>query len=181
MIAEGDETAIALARLRRAGWLPSDMFPLAQAEARAAEAGRQIVIVSGEDEAMSLAVLAWQGTEPAASPHPPRLGRRALSRHVTKTLVIVYALLADPQTSRGIVTEEQVLAVINMLTSRKGEGWAIPALRQELPRAGLITPSQDGWAPGPVMRAWDLPTRDVMAHAARQLWEHPTWPGTRGD
>lgn len=181
MTFEGDETAVALARLRRAGWLSTDKLPLAQAEGRAAQAGRQIVVVGREEGAVSLAVLAWQGTEPAASPHPPRLGRRALSRHVTKTLVIVYALLTDPQASREVVTEDQVLAVIYMLTSRKGEGWAIPALRQELPRAGLICPRQDGWAPGPVMQAWDLPTRDVMRHSARQLWKHPTWPGTRDD
>jgi hypothetical protein len=93
----------------------------------------------------------------------------------------VYALLTDPQAIRDVVMEEQVLAIIYMLTSRRGEGWAIPALRQELPRAGLICPWQDGWARGPVMRAWDLPTQDVMAHSARQLWEHPTWPGTRND
>ena len=72
-----------------------------------------------------------------------------------------------------------MLAAIRLLTSRDGDSWAVPALRQVLPQAGLLTPRDGGWAAGPVMRAWDLPTCEVMAHAARRLWEHPMWPGTQ--
>ena len=178
MIAHQDAAALALARLRRNGWLPPAGLPLAEAEERASQSGRQIILVSG-DNGPPLAVLGWQGTEPAASPHPPRLARRALSPRATKTLVIVHALLTDPQASLDMVTTEQVLAAIELLTSRSGQTWAIPALHQDLPQAGLIVPQSGGWAPGPMMQAWDPSTRDVMAHAARQLWEHPTWPGIR--
>lgn len=179
MTPQDDTVALSLARLRKTGWLPAGALPLAQAEDRAVQAGRQVVLVGGEEGTPALAVLTWQGAEPAESTSPPRLARRTLSRKATKTLVVAHALLADPQASRSAVTQEQVLHAIRLLTSRDGESWAVPALRQELPQAGLLAPHNEGWTPGPVMQAWDLPTRDVMAHAARQLWEHPTWPGTR--
>lgn len=179
MTSQDDTVALSLARLRQSGWLPAGTLPLAQAEDRAAQAGRQVALVGGEDGTSTLAVLTWQGAEPAESTSPPRLARRALSRKATKTLVVAHALLADPQASRTAVTQARVLDAIRLLTSRDGESWAVPALRHELPQAGLLAPHNEGWAPGPVMQAWDLPTRDVMAHAARQLWEHPTWPGTR--
>jgi hypothetical protein len=170
--------ALSLARLRQATWLPASDVPLAQAEERAALAGRQIVLVGG-DEKPALAVLSWQGTDPAESSRPPRLPRRALSRNATKTLVVVHALLSDPEASHAAVTQPQVLAAILLLSSRSGESWAIPSLRLELPRAGLLTPCPEGWACGPAMSAWDRPTRDVMAHAAQQLRGHPSWPETR--
>jgi hypothetical protein len=174
-----DTVALSLARLRQSGWLPAGSLPLAEAEDWAAQAGRQVALVGGEDGTPTLAVLTWQGTEPAGSTNPPRLTRRTLSRKATKTLVVAHALLADPKATRTAVRQEQVLDAIRLLTSRDGESWAVPALRQELPQAGLLAPHNEAWAPGPVMQAWDLPTRDVMAHAARQLWEHPAWPGTR--
>jgi hypothetical protein len=177
--AQDDEVALSLARLRRAGWLPASDLPFAQAEERAAQTGRQVLLADGEDGTPALAVLTWQGTEPAGSKSPPRLPRRMLSGKATKTLVVAHALLADPLASRNGVTQRQVLGAIRLLTSRDGDTWAVPALRQVLPRAGLLAPRDGGWAPGPVMRAWDLPTREVMAHAARRLWEHPIWPGTR--
>lgn len=179
MTAQDDEVALSLARLRRAGWLPASDLPFAQAEERAAQAGRQVILADGEDGAAAVAVLTWQGTEPAGSKSPPRLPRRTLPANATKTLVVTHALLTDPLASTSAVTQVQVLAAIRLLTSRDGDSWAVPALRQVLPRAGLLTPRDGGWAAGPVMRAWDLPTRDVMAHAARRLWEHPMWPGTR--
>jgi hypothetical protein len=178
VIVHQDAVALALARLRRNGWLPPVGLPLAEAEERARQSGRQIVLVSGDNDP-PLAVLGWQGAEPAANPHPPRLARRALSPRATKTLVIVYALLTDPQASLDMVTTEQVLAAIELLTSRSGQTWAIPALQQELPQVGLMAPQSTGWAPGPMMQAWDPSTRDVMAHAARQLREHPMWSGIR--
>jgi hypothetical protein len=174
-----DSVALSLARLRQSGWLPAGSLPLAEVEDRAAQAGRQVALVGGDDGTPTLAVLRWQGTEPAESTSAPRLGRRTLSRKATKTLVVAHALLADPQATRTTVRQEQVLDAIRLLTSRDGESWAVPALRQELPQAGLLAPHNEAWAPGPVMQAWDLSTHDVMAHAARQLWEHPTWPGTR--
>lgn len=178
MTSHNDAVALALARLRRSGWLPLTRLPLAEAEERASQSGRQIILAGG-DNAPPLAVLGWQGTEPAASPHPPRLARRALSNRATKTLVIVHALLTDPQASVDLVTTEQVLAVIELLTSKSGKTWAIPALHQELSQAGLITPRSGGWVAGPVMQAWDQATRDVMVYTARQLWAHPIWPGIR--
>jgi hypothetical protein len=177
--AQADEVALALARLRQAGWLPASDLPFARAEERAALAGRQVILAEGEGGTTALAVLTWQGTEPAGSNSPPRLPRRALSGKATKTLVVVHALLADSEANRSVVNQGQVLAAIRLLTSRGGDTWAVPALQQVLPQAGLLAPRDGGWAPGPVMRAWDLPTRDVMAHAARRLWEHPMWPGTR--
>jgi len=176
VVAHKDAAALALARLRRNGSLPPADLPVAEAEERAGQSGRQIILVSGDPP---LAVLGWRGTEPTASPHPPRLARRALRSRATKTLVIVHALLTDPQASLDTVTTEQVLAAIELLTSRSGQTWAIPALHQDLPQAGLIAPQSGRWAPGPMMQAWDPSTRDVMSHAARQLWEHPTWPGIR--
>jgi hypothetical protein len=179
MTAQDDEAALSLARLRRAGWLPASDLPFAQAEERAAQAGRQVLLADGENEAAAFAVLTWQGAEPAGSKSPPRLPRRALPANATKTLVVAHALLTDPLATRSTVTQGQVLAAILLLISRDGDSWAIPALRQVLPQAGLLTLREEGWAAGPVMRAWDLPTRDVMAHAARRLWEHPVWPVTR--
>jgi len=177
--AQDDEAALSLARLRRAGWLPASDLPFAQAEERAARAGRLVILADGENGAEAVAVLTWQGTEPAGSKSPPRLPRRTLPPNATKTLVVAHALLADPLASRSAVTQGQVLAVIRLLTSRDGDSWAVPALRQVLPQAGLLTPRDEGWAAGPVMQAWDLPTRDVMTFAARRLWEHPMWPVTR--
>jgi hypothetical protein len=174
-----DAVALSLARLRQAAWLPASDLPLAQAEERAALAGRQIVLVGGEDEKPALGILSWQGTDPAESSRPPRLPRRALSRNATKTLVVVHALLTDPEASHAIVTQPQVLTAILLLSSRSGESWAIPSLRLELPHAGLLTPCREGWACGPAMSAWDRPTRDVMAHATQQLRGHPSWPETR--
>ncbi|MGH3246537.1 MAG: hypothetical protein ACRDOI_10040 [Trebonia sp.] len=175
----GDDVALALARLRQAGWLPVGDLPFARAEEQAAKAGRQVFLAAGDDGTRALAVLAWQGTEPAGSESRPRLLRRALSGRDTKTLVVAHALLTDPEASWAVVTQGQVLAAIRLLTSKDGDTWAVPALRQVLPRAGLLTHRDGGWAPGPVMLAWDLPTRGVMAQAARRLWEHPMWPGTR--
>jgi len=178
VVAHKDAAALALARLRRNGSLPAVGLHLVEAEERARQSGRQIILIGG-DNGPPLAVLGWQGTEPAASPHPPRLARRVLSPRATKALVIVHALLTDPQASLNTVTTEQVLTAIELLTSKSGQTWAIPALHQDLPQAGLIAPQSGGWAPGPRMQAWDPSTRDVMAHAARQLWEHPAWPGIR--
>ncbi len=178
MTSQEDTAALSLARLRRAGWLPVSVLPLAQAEDRAARAGRQVALVGGNDGTQALAVLTWQGAEPAENQSRPRLTRRTLSLRATKTLVVAHALLTDPQGGRTSVMQEQVLGAIRLLTSRDGESWALPSLRQELPKAGLLAPAGAGWVPGPVMQAWDLPTRDVMTHAARQLWEHPMWPGT---
>jgi hypothetical protein len=177
--ASADEIALSLARLRHAAWLPASDLPLAQAEERATQAGRQIVLVDGENGTPALAVLSWQGIDPVESTRPPRLPRRTLSRNATKTLVVAHALLSDPEVSRASVTQSQVLAVIQLLSSRSGESWAIPSLRAELPQAGFLTPCGEGWTPGPVMEAWDRPTRDVMAQAAQQLLEHPAWPETR--
>jgi hypothetical protein len=177
--AQGDEVALSLARLRRAGWLPASDLSFAQAEERAAQTGRLVILSEGEDGAAALAVLTWQGTEPAGSKSPPRLPRRTLPASATRTLVVAHALLTDPLVSMSAVTQGQVLGAIRLLTSRDGDSWAIPALRQVLPQAGLLTPRDEGWAAGPVMRAWDLSTRDVMADAARRLWEHPMWPGAR--
>jgi hypothetical protein len=174
-----DAIALSLARLRHAAWLPASELPLTQAEERVAQAGRQIVLVDGENGTPALAVLSWEGTDPVESTRPPRLPRRTLSRNATKTLVVVHALLSDPEVSRAWVTQSQVLAVIQLMSSRSGESWAIPSLRAELPQAGFLTPCREGWAPGPVMSAWDRPTREVMAQAAQQLWGHPTWPETR--
>ena len=179
MTAQDDEVALSLARLRRAGWLPASDLPFAQAEERAAQAGRQVILADSEDGAAALAVLTWQGTEPAGSKSPPRLPRRTLPANATKTLVVAYALLTDPLASRSAVTQGQVLVTIRLLTSRDGDSWAVPALRQVLPQAGLLTPRDEGWAAGPVMRAWDLTIRDVMARVARRLWEHPMWPVIR--
>jgi hypothetical protein len=177
--APDDEVALSLARLRRAGWLPASDLPFAQAEERAAGAGRQVILAGGEDGTPALAVLTWQGPEPAGSQGSPRLPRRTLPDMATRTLVVAHALLADPLASRSTVTQAQVLAAIRLLTSRNGDTWAVPSLQHMLPWAGLLTPRDGGWGPGPVMQAWDLPTRDVMADAARRLWEHPMWPGTR--
>jgi hypothetical protein len=177
--AQPDEVALALARLRQAGWLLASDLPFALVEERAGRAGRQVILAEGEASAPALAVLTWQGTEPAGSNSSPRLPRRALSSRATKTLVVAQALLADPEVNRSVVNQGQVLAAIRILTSRDGDTWAVPSLQQELPQAGLLAPRDGGWTPGPVMQAWDLPTRDVMAHAARRLWEHPMWPGTR--
>jgi hypothetical protein len=174
-----DAIALSLARLRHTAWLLASDLPLAQAEERASQAGRQIVLVDGENGTPALAVLSWQGTDPVESTRPPRLPRRTLSRNATKTLVVAHALLSDPEVSRASVTQSQVLAVIQLLSSRSGESWAIPSLRAELPQAGFLTPCREGWAPGPVMSAWDRPTREVMAQAAQQLREHPAWPETR--
>jgi hypothetical protein len=174
-----DTVALSLARLRKSGWLPAGALPLRQAEDRAAHAGRQVVLVDGQNGAPTLAVLTWQGAEPAESTTPPRIARRTLSNRATRTLVVAHALLADPQASRKTVTQDQVLHAIRILTSRDGQSWAVPALRLELPEAGLLALCHEGWTPGPVMQTWDLPTRDVMAHSARQLWEHPAWHGTR--
>jgi hypothetical protein len=91
----------------------------------------------------------------------------------------VNALLTDPEIIRAVVTQGQVLAAIRLLISKDADTWAVPALRQVLPQAGLLTYRDGGWARGPVMLAWDLPTHDVMEQAARRLWEHPMWPGTR--
>ena len=179
MTAQDDEVALSLARLRRAGWLPASDLPFAQAEERAAQAGRQVIIADGEDGAAAVAVLTWQGTEPAGSKSSPWLPRRTLPANATKTLVVAHALLTDPLASRSAVTQVQVLAVIRLLTSRDADSWAVPALQQVLPQAGLLILLDEGWAAGPVMRAWDPPTRDVMRHAARRLWEHPMWPVTR--
>ena len=179
MTAPDDEVALSLARLRRAGWLPASDLPFAQAEERAAQAGRQVILAGGEDGTPALAVLTWQGPEPAGSQGSPWLLRRTLPDMATRTLVVAHALMADPLASRSTVTQVQVLAAIRLLTSRNGDTWAVPSLQHVLPWAGLLAPRDGGWGPGPVMQAWDLPTRDVMAEAARRLWEHPMWPGTR--
>lgn len=179
MTAHRDAAAMALARLRQSGWLPSPGLPLAEVEERASRSGREIVLIGGVDDASPIAVLGWQGADPAASPRVPRLARRELSRRATKTLVIVYALLTDPQVSFDTVTTEQVLTAIELVTAKSGKTWVIPALHQELTQAGLLVRQSGGWALGPMTEAWDLSTRDVMAHAAGQLQEHPRWPGTR--
>jgi hypothetical protein len=177
--APDDEVALSLARLRRAVWLPASDLPFAQAEERAAQAGRQVILAGGEHGTPALAVLTWQGPEPAGSQGSPRLLRRMLPDMATRTLVVAHALMADPLASKSTVTQTQVLAAIRLLTSRNGDTWAVPSLQHVLPWAGLLAPRDGGWGPGPVMQAWDLPTRDVMAEAARRLWEHPMWPGTR--
>jgi hypothetical protein len=177
--AQDDQVALSLARLRRAGWLPATDLPFAQAEERAAGAGRQVILAGVQDGTPALAVLTWQGPEPAGSHGSPRLSRRTLPDMATRTLVVAYALLADPLADRSIVTQAQVLTAIRLLTSRNGDTWAVPSLQHVLPWAGLLTPQDGGWGPGPVMQAWDLPTRDVMAVAARRLWEHPMWPRIR--
>jgi hypothetical protein len=174
-----DEVALSLARLRRAGWMPASDLPFAQAEELAAQAGRQVLLAGGQDGAQALAVLKWQGLEPAGSQGSPRLLRRTLPDMATRTLVVAHALLADPLANKNLVTQAQVLAAIRLLTTRNGDTWAVPSLQHVLPWAGLLTPRGGGWAPGPVMEVWDLPTQDVMAAAARRLWEHPMWPGTR--
>jgi hypothetical protein len=176
MTSPDERAALMLARMRRDGWLPLATLPLAEAEERAGRAGRQVFLGDGGN-AERIAVLGWQDVDPAPSQQPPRLARRVLSRAATKVLVIVYALLADPGADRRAVTTDQVLAVIRLLTSRPGNTWAVPALQVDLPIAGLTAEGAVGWGPGPVMQAWDQATRDVMALAARQLWEHPSWPG----
>jgi hypothetical protein len=175
MIAPDDAIAVALARMRRDGWLPLVALPIAEAEERVGRAGRQVFL--GEDaNSERRVILGWRDVDPAPSQHPPRLARRVLSRAATKVLVIVYALLTDPGADRQAVTTSQVLAVIKLLTSRPGNTWAVPVLQVDLPIAGLTAEGEVGWGPGPVMQAWDRATRDVMAVAARQLWEHPSWP-----
>jgi hypothetical protein len=170
-----DRITIALARMRRDGWLPLAALSIADAEERVSRAGRQVFLSDGANSER-IAVLRWRDVDPAPSQQPPRLARRVLSRAATKVLVIVYALLADPGADRQAVTTDQVLAVIKLLTSRPGNTWAVPALQVDLPIAGLTSEGEVGWGPGPVMQAWDQATRDVMALAARQLWEHPSWP-----
>lgn len=173
-----DTAALALARLRQNGWLPAKDLPLAEAEERASQTGRRIFLTRGDD-GPPFAVLGWEGTEPAASSRVPRLARRELSRRATKTLIVVYALITDPQASRAIATVDQVLAAIEMLTAKPGNTWAITALQQELPQVGLVVQRPGGWHLGPRVEAWDLPTREIMTHAARQLRAHPGWAGTR--
>lgn len=174
-----DDVALSLARLRQIGWLPAADLAFARTEERAAQAGRQVFLAAEADGTQALAVLAWQRTEPAGNESRPRLPRRALSGRDTKTLLVAHALLTDPEASRAVVTQRQVLDAIRLLTAKDADTWAVPALRHVLPRAGLLARWDGGWVQGPVMLAWDLPTRDVMTQAARRLWEHPRWPGTR--
>ncbi|NMO53429.1 hypothetical protein HH310_19840 [Actinoplanes sp. TBRC 11911] len=166
--------AITLACLRRHGHLPVDDVQVADVEQAAASVGRQADIV--DDDGNSVVVLGWQGAAPAASAQAPRLSRRALNRRETKTLIVTYALLTDPRTDRQAATTDQVLTAVELLTARPGNIWVLPALRDSLPRAGLLTACELGWRPGPAMLIWDIPTRDVMTHAARRLRGHPLWP-----
>jgi hypothetical protein len=175
MTSPDDRVALTLARMRRDRWLPLAALPLAEAEERVGRAGRQVFLGDGGN-AEPIAILGWRDVDPAPSQQPPRLARRVLSRAATKVLVVVYALLTDPEADRRAVTTDHVLAVIRLITSRPGNTWAVPALQVDLPIAGLIVEGEVGWGPGPVMQAWDQATRDVMALAARQLWEHPSWP-----
>jgi hypothetical protein len=169
------QVTITVARLRQHGHLPVADMRVADVEQAAESAGRQAEVID-DDDGNSHLVLGWQGAEPATSVQAPRLSRRALNRRETKTLVVVYALLADPQTDRRTVRTDQVLSTVELLTARPGNTWVMPALLDSLPRAGLIAAADEGWRPGPAMLVWDIPTRDVMTHAARRLWQHPNWP-----
>lgn len=168
-----EEVALALARLRHR-CLPAAGVRVADVERVADMAGRRVHVIEDAENG-SLLALGWQGAEPAASTQSPRLSRRALSPKATRTLVVVHALLSDPHTDRTVVTTAQVLGTVELLMGRAGNSWVVPTLRETLPRAGLVAAAAGGWRAGPMMRAWDAPTRDVMAHAARGLWQHPNW------
>lgn len=176
MMEQGQEVvAIALARLRQYGYLPAAGVRVGDVERTAELAGRRVHVID-DGNGRSLLVLGWRGAEPAASPQPPRLARRALTPKETRALIVVYALLNDPRTNRAAVTTVQVLATVELLMARPGNSWILPALQGSLPRAGLLAFTDGGWRPGPTMHVWDAPTRDVMTHAARRLWQHPNWP-----
>jgi len=142
-------------------------------EHRAELAGRQIHLTGDDDDPILL--LGWQASEPAASTQAPKLARRTLSPTAIRTLLVVHALLSDPSVDRTVTTTAQVLAAVELLMGRSGEAWVIPAMQHTLPSAGLITDVFGGWGVGPRMQVWDAPTRDVMMHAARLLWQHPSW------
>jgi hypothetical protein len=164
---------LALARLRRHGYLPVTGLALGDLEHKAKLAGRQVHVI-GEDGDPIL-VLGWQASEPTASTQAPKLARRTLSPTATRTLVVVHALLSDPLANRTATTTAQVLATVEVLMSRSGEAWVIPAIQHTLPSAGLIMATLGGWGAGPRMQVWDAPTQDVMMHASRRLWQHPSW------
>ena len=100
MTSPDDGVALTLARMRRDGWLPLAALPVAEAEERVGRAGRQVFLGDGGN-AERIAVLGWRDVDPAPSQQSPRLARRVLSRAATKVLVIVYALLTDPETDRS--------------------------------------------------------------------------------
>ena len=175
MIEATQDVALTLARLRQRACLRVAGVRVGDVERAAELAGRQVELIDG-GEGGSLMVLGWQGAEPAASTQAPKLSRRALSPTETRTLVVVYALLHDPRANRVMITTAQVLATVELLMGRTGNKWVLPALQEALPRAGLTAMVDGGWCAGPTMLVWDGPTRDVMAHAARGLWEHPIWP-----
>jgi hypothetical protein len=166
---------LVLAHLRQHGYLSAAGLPLGELESRADPTGRRIHVVNcGGDDA--LLVYGWQGAEPPASTHGPRLARRTLSPTATRTLVVVHALMTDPRTDRTVVTNERVLTAFELLTGRRGQERLLPVLEHTLPDAGLTLATAGGWCAGPRMRVWDAATRDVMTHAARKLWQHPSWP-----
>jgi hypothetical protein len=175
MIEPGQDVVLTLARLRQRGCLPAGGVRLGDVERAAELAGRRVQLIDAGDGG-SLLVLGWQGAEPAASAHAPKLSRRALPRKATRTLVVLYALLNDPQANRAVVATAHVLATVELLMGRAGNSWVLPALQDTLPRAGLTAVGDGGWCAGPTMHVWDAPTRDAMAHAARGLWQHPNWP-----
>ncbi len=174
MIEPAQDVVLALALLRQRSCVPAAGVRVGDVERAADLAGRRVHVIEDSDGS-SLLVLGWQGTEPAASPQPPRLSRRVLPRMATRTLVVVHALLTDPRRNRAVVTTSQVLATAELLMGRPGNSWLLPAVQETLPEAGLIAAAHGGWRAGPTMQAWDAPTRDVMAHAARGLWQHPNW------
>lgn len=175
MMEQAQEVAVALARLRQHGYLPAAGVHVGDVERTAELAGRRVHVID-DGNGGTLLVQGWRDAEPAASPQPPRLARRALTRKETRTLVVVYALLNDPRTNRAAVATAQVLATVELLMVRPGNSWVLPALQGSLPRAGLLAVTDGGWCAGPMMHVWDVPTRDVMTHAARRLWQHPNWP-----
>lgn len=174
MVEPEHDVLLILARLRQRGHVPAAETRVGAVEQAAEFAGRRVHVVEDSDGA-SLLVLGWLGAEPAASAQPPRLSRRILPPKATRTLVILYSLLTDPYADRVVVTTSQLLVVAERLMGRPCNSWLLPALQETLPQAGLVVAASSGWRAGPAMQTWDAPTRDVMEHAARGLWEHPSW------
>lgn len=173
-----DPLALELARLRRHNQLPIANARVADLEIVAHANGRELhVIDTAEDDTNITLVLGWQSVEPAASTQSPKLARRTLPASAVKVLVVFYALIKDPSTTRESVSVPQLAGVLDRL-ARPGAGRATDkALSQILTAAGLVVLTPLGWQPGPKMLTWDRPTTAVMDHAAERLWAHPLWPG----
>jgi hypothetical protein len=137
-------------------------------------AGRRVHVVSptGDDAVL---LLGWQDPEPVSNGQSPRLSRRRLPVSTIKALVVAHALLQDPVGARTHVTTDQVVRAIDRLTGKSSRTWAVPAVEDTLPQAGLLRPAGPGWALGPTSSGWDDQTREVVSRAVEWLHEHPGW------